>query len=159
MDAAALGAFGGRRAGLPVSGHSVRTTDAVPGEAFWRSRVCCVRQNHVGLTSVADVKPAEAKSDQPVRPSRQSAGDGDKNRIRRRGELGISRQTIAQGMPECFPLNLYARARHFLLSCVRDRGGSVRPGIPCALLIFGGKRMGITRAKHAARMRRCVSCR
>ena len=130
MDAAALGACGGRRAGLPVSGHSVRTTGAVPGEAFWRSRVCCVRQNHVGLASVADVKPAEAKSDQPVRPSRQSAGDGDKNRIRRRGELGISRQTIAQGMPECFPLNLYARAHHYLPFAYETAGAAYAPAFP-----------------------------
>ncbi len=36
-----------------------------------------------------------------------------------------------------FPLNLYARARHYPLSCVRDRGGSVRPGIPCALFVVG----------------------
>jgi hypothetical protein len=56
----------------------------------------------VGLASVADVKLAEAKSTRPGSISRQSVSDGDKNRIRRRGEHGISRQTIAQGMPECF---------------------------------------------------------
>jgi hypothetical protein len=59
-----------------------------------------VRQNRVVLAPVAGVKSAEARSAQPGLIVIQSAGDGDKG-IRRRGERGISRKAIAQGMPDC----------------------------------------------------------
>ena len=47
-----------------------------------------------------------------------------------RGERGISRKTIAQGEPECFPLNLYARVRFLCASSARDRGCSAHPAFP-----------------------------
>ena len=53
-----------------------------------------VRQNRVGLASDADVKLAEATSTRPGSIRRQSAGDGDKKEIRRRGEHDIRRKAI-----------------------------------------------------------------
>jgi hypothetical protein len=73
-----------------------------------------------------------------------------------RGERGISRKTIAQGEPECFPLNLYARVRFFMRK-QRTRPRVQRaPGFPCALLFSGGSDRHKARAHRAARMRKCV---
>ena len=44
-------------------------------------------------------------------------------RIRRRGERGISRQTIAQGMPEYLRLYLYARVRNSLGTIAHETAG------------------------------------
>jgi len=54
----------------------------------------------VVLASVADVKLPVAKPIQPDRSAIKPAAMEAKG-IRLQGELGISRQTIAQGMPEC----------------------------------------------------------
>ncbi|MGB8399334.1 hypothetical protein, partial [Bradyrhizobium sp.] len=59
-----------------------------------------VRQNRVVLAPVAGVKLSVAVSIQPDRFSLKPAATVTR-RIRRRGDHGISRQTIAQGMPEC----------------------------------------------------------
>ena len=50
-------------------------------------------------------------------------------RIRRRGERGVSRKAIAQGMSECLrsPVCSCAPNAHF---CTRDRGCSVHPAFP-----------------------------
>jgi hypothetical protein len=61
---------------------------------------CCVRQNRVVLASVADVKPAEMRRPNRAWTSLNPLATVTK-RIRRRGEHGISRKTIAQGMPDC----------------------------------------------------------
>ena len=61
---------------------------------------CCVRQNRVVLAPVAGVKLSVAKSVQPDRSAIKPAATVTR-RIRRRGEHGISRKAIAQGMPEC----------------------------------------------------------
>jgi len=86
----ASGACRGRRAGLSsVSERSAQTTGAdirmnpsakpaAPGEASWRSREGCVRQNRVVLAPVAGVKPAEERRPNRVRTILQSAGDGGK---------------------------------------------------------------------------------
>ena len=60
-----------------------------------------VRQNHVVPTPVAGAKSAESE----LRPDRAEQAVANlpatvTRRIRRRGERGISRQTIAQGMPD-----------------------------------------------------------
>ena len=59
-----------------------------------------VRQNRVVPTPVAGAKLSVASSIQPdpipIKPAATVT-----RRIRRRGERGISRKTIAQGMPDC----------------------------------------------------------
>jgi hypothetical protein len=54
-------------------------------------------------------------------------------RIRLQGELGISRQTIARGMPGCFGCTCMLVCAFLSASCTRDRGCQPAPGIPCAL--------------------------
>jgi hypothetical protein len=44
---------------------SLLAKTGVSGEALLAKPDCCVRQNRVGLASVADVKLAEVKSTQP----------------------------------------------------------------------------------------------
>ena len=61
----------------------------------------CVRQNRVVLASVADATPCGDVSAQPGADMSSIREATVTKRIRRRGERGISRQTIAQGMPEC----------------------------------------------------------
>jgi hypothetical protein len=53
--------------------------------------------------------------------------------IRLQGELGISRQTIARGMPGCFGCTCMLVCAFLSASCTRDRGCQPAPGIPCAL--------------------------
>jgi hypothetical protein len=72
-------------------------------------------------------------------------------RIRLRGERGISRQAIAQGMPECFRLYLYARVRFATPFCTRDRGCGEHPAFPAPSLGEGGSCK--PRAHRAARTR------
>jgi len=62
---------------------------------------CCVRQNRVVLASVADATPCGDVSAQPGAGTSSIREATVTKRIRRRGEHGISRQTIAQGMPAC----------------------------------------------------------
>ena len=59
-----------------------------------------VRQNRVVLAPVAGVKLAEAASTQPSLRSLNPPATVTR-RIRRRGERGISRKAIAQGMSKC----------------------------------------------------------
>jgi hypothetical protein len=76
-------------------------------------------------------------------------------RIRRRGEHGISRKTIARGMPGDFRCDRgdYARVLH-LTSHARLRVQRA-PGIPCALC-FRGRLSCKARAHRAAGSRTCV---
>ena len=107
--------FAGR---LSVSGHGAQD-----------DRCCGVRQNRVVLASVADVKLSVANLIQPDRSTIKPAAMEAKG-IRLQGELGISRQTIAQGMPACSGCNLYARVRISHQHCTRDRGCSKHPAFP-----------------------------
>jgi hypothetical protein len=59
-----------------------------------------VRQNHVVPTPVAGAKSAVANSGPAGSSSYFNPPATVTRRIRRRGERGISRQTIAQGMPD-----------------------------------------------------------
>src|ERR1700682_1666665 len=74
-----------------VSGQPARATNG----AF------SVRQDRVVLTPVAGVKSAEVLVSPPGRDKTFNPPMTVTRRIRRRGEHGISRKTIAQGMPEC----------------------------------------------------------
>jgi hypothetical protein len=90
VDAAASGAqslFAGRSS---VSEQQARRTNGV----------CCVRQNRVVSTPVAGAKLSVAASIRPDRSAIKPAATVTR-RIRRRGEHGISRKAIAQGMSDC----------------------------------------------------------
>jgi hypothetical protein len=55
-------------------------------------------------------------------------------RIRRRGEHGISRKTIAQGMPDCSVCTCYSRVRFFAHFCTRVCGCRTHPAFPAPSL-------------------------
>jgi hypothetical protein len=90
VDAAASGAqvFAGQA--LPVS-----------EKTACRRTMLSVRQNCVVLASVADVKSAEVSSSPTGLRCAFNPPMTVTKRIRRRGERGISRKTIAQGMSDC----------------------------------------------------------
>ena len=88
-----------------------------------------VRQNRVVLTPVAGAKSAVANQTRPGLRRRKNPPTTVTRRIRRRGEHGISRKAITQGMPDAsaepvcscaHPLSIAhetagaARIRHFL---------------------------------------------
>ena len=74
--------------------------------------------------------------------------------IRLRGELGISRQTIAQGMPECSSCTCMLVCALFALIAHETAGAaSTRHSLRPLVL---GETVGKARAKRAAGMRRCV---
>ena len=77
-------------------------------------------------------------------------------RIRRRGEHGISRKTIAQGMPECSVCTCMLVCVSFAHYCTRDRGCSVHPAFP-APSNFEGQGSGKPRTHRAARSQRIFS--
>jgi hypothetical protein len=51
-------------------------------------------------------------------------------RIRRRGERGVSRKTIAQGKPDCLRWTCMLVCAFFCANCTRDRGCSAHPAFP-----------------------------
>ena len=114
-----------------------------------------VRQNRVVPTPVAGAKLSVATSIQPDRSAIKPAVMEARG-IRLQGEHGISRKTIAQGMPGCSGCTCMLVCALTNAYCTRDRGCQPAPGIPCALLIEGRKRIAKPRAKRAARTRRCV---
>jgi len=73
--------------------------------------------------------------------------------IRLQGERGISRKTIAQGMPGCSGCTCMLVCAFLSASCTRDRGCQPAPGIPCALWFLEGAKSLKTSASCAARMR------
>ena len=75
-------------------------------------------------------------------------------RIRRRGERGISRKAIAQGMPECFRWTCMLVCV-FLPFCTRDRGCSVHPAFPAPS--FRGEKIHANLGRIAPRERE-ASC-
>src|SRR5882724_8176854 len=76
-------------------------------------------------------------------------------RIRLQGERGISRKTIAQGMPECSGCTcmLVCALLHTLHTRPRVQQA---PGIPCSLCLEG-QRSCKARAPCAARMQNCIN--
>ena len=68
--------------------------------------------------------------------------------IRLRGELGISRKTIARGMPECSGCTCMLVCASHTISCTRDRGCSKHPAFPAPSCL--GETVGQARAKRAA---------
>jgi hypothetical protein len=103
------------------------------GEASWRSRMSCVRQNRVVLAVVATVKPFAEMCASPtgwtassIRGAREA-----RRKVRLPGERGISRPTTAQGRPSV-RLHLYAAVRFFCATSFAQRtaGASRHPVFP-----------------------------
>ena len=99
------------------------------GHGAQDDRRCSVRQNRVVLASVADVKLPVANWIQPDRSAIKPAAMEAKG-IRLQGELGISRQTIAQGMPACSGCTCMLVCALPRAHCTRDRGCSKHPAFP-----------------------------
>src|ERR1700704_2724143 len=76
-------------------------------------------------------------------------------RIRLQGERGISRQPIAQGMPECSGCTcmLVCASLHTLHTRPRVQQA---PGIPCSPCFVRERNFHKPRAPCAARMRNCI---
>jgi len=113
------------------------------GEASWRSRMSCVRQNRVVLTVVATVKPFAEMCASPTGQTASSIRGAREARrkVRLPGEHGISRPTIAQGRPGVRP-HLYAAVQSFCAICAqRTVGAKPAPGLPCALVSPKSARM------------------
>jgi hypothetical protein len=77
--------------------------------------------------------------------------------IRLRGERGISRKTIAQGMPECSDCTCMLVCASTTISCTRDRGCSKHPAVPAPSCL--GETIGKARAKRAAGISTAVVAR
>ena len=71
---------------------------------------------------------------------RTSASDGGK-KAGRRGERGISRKTIARGMPDDFRRDLTNACACYHYLCTRGYRAHRTPGIPCALCFRGTRFM------------------
>jgi len=117
----------------------------------------CVRQNRVVPTPVAGVKLSVAKSIRPGRSAAKPAATVTR-RIRRRGERGISRKTIAQGMPDCLRWTCMLVCV-FWCTTLRTRPRVQRAsGIPCSLFLSRGQRNANLGHNRAARRRTCIWC-
>jgi hypothetical protein len=89
----------GRTALLPNS-PKLRRKGTRPGEACWRRRVAygkTVWSRHPLLVSSCRWRHRSDRIDEAIKPAATVT-----KRIRRRGERGISRKAIAQGMSDCF---------------------------------------------------------
>src|ERR1700694_4013521 len=112
-----------RRRASVVAGR-VEPRERLPGAQD--ERRFSVRQNRVVLTPVAGAKSAVANSNPTGVEEALNPPTTVTRRIRRRGEHGISRKAITQGMPDASAEPLCSCA-HPLLHCVRDRGCSAHP--------------------------------
>ncbi len=90
---------------------------------FWRPLLASSRRRF------CEIQPGFAKTFNP--PATEARG------IRLRGEHGISRKPIAQGMPGCSGCTCMLVCASSSANCTRDRGCQPAPGIPCALLTEG----------------------
>ena len=73
--------------------------------------------------------------------------------IRLQGERGISRQTIAQGMPECSGCTCMLVCASLCIHCTRDRGCSEHPAFPAPSVFGEGTSSCKPRAQCVARTR------
>ena len=76
--------------------------------------------------------------------------------IRLQGELGISRQTIAQGMPECSSCTCMLVCALPCAHCTRDRGCSKHPAFP-APSVLRERNFSKARTQFVSRERETVS--
>jgi hypothetical protein len=99
-----------------------------PSRAFMRvdERRSCVRRSRVVLTPRRWRQVAWS----------YSRGDGGK-KAGHRGEHEISRQTIAQGRPDCFRFTCMLVCVFLMCICTRDRGCSAHPVFPAPSILVG----------------------
>src|SRR4029079_11780382 len=88
-----------------------------------------VRQNRVVPTPVSGAKLPVANSIRPDRSAIKPAAMEARG-IRLQRERGISRQPIAQGMPECSVCTCMLVCAFLRKHCTRDRGCSKHPAFP-----------------------------
>ena len=93
------------------------------------------RQSRVVLAPVAGVKPAEVLRNPTGFRQTFNPPATEARGIRLRGEHGISRKPIAQGMPGCSGCTCMLVCASSSANCTRDRGCQPAPGIPCALFL------------------------
>src|SRR3984893_7896498 len=97
-----------------------------------------VRQNRVVLTPVAGAKSAVATQTRPELRSHLNPPTTVTRRIRRRGERGISRRAITQGMPDASAEPVCSCA-HFLVHLAHETAGAARTRHSLRPLIFEGE--------------------
>ena len=100
----------------------------------------------------------EGASAQPGAMRRQFAKRWRQERIRLRGEHGISRQTTAQGRPGCLGCPVFPLCIACAMFSTGAMGASRRPVFPAPSVTKEGKETRIARTEHAARMRTHVRC-
>jgi hypothetical protein len=119
-----------RRTALNPPSLKLRRTGTKPVEAFGAGG--CVRQNRVVLAPVAGVKSAEVFVSPTGRDKAANPSMTVTRGIRRRGERGISRKTIAQGrrnaptVPVCSCAFSFVHVAHETAGAARTRR-SLRP--------------------------------
>src|ERR1700736_2885632 len=97
-----------------------------------------VRQNRVVLTPVAGAKSAVATQTRPGLRSHLNPPTTVTRRIRRRGERGISRKAITQGMPDASAEPVCSCA-HFLVQLAHETAGAARTRHSLRPLLFGAR--------------------
>jgi hypothetical protein len=100
----------------------------------WSGEGSCVRQNRVVLAPVAGVKSAEVFASPTGSRKTVNSPMTEARGIRLRGELGISRQTIAQGRPDALRWTCMLVCALLCAHCTRDRGCSAHPVFPAPSL-------------------------
>src|SRR5665213_3750054 len=85
-------------------------------------------------------------------------GDGGK-KARSPGRARISRQTIAQGRPECFRFTCMLVCAFSVHQCTRDRGCSAHPVFPAPSFFLGARTNLKNSGKSLSRERGVLSCR
>jgi hypothetical protein len=90
---------GARTNGAALAFGETRRTCTKPGEAFGEDGLRTAKPCGPGTRCWCQVREGEVA--QPGRPFAVNSLTTVTRRIRRRGEHGISRQAIAQGMPDC----------------------------------------------------------
>jgi hypothetical protein len=132
----------------------MQTNGAIVQRSHLAKLDCCVRQNRVGLASVADVKLAEAKSARPGSislnpPATVTKTNSSPGRARHKPSNHCAGKV---GVP---PLNLYARVR-FVLPIARETAGTACTRLSLRPSISRDEIAAIARAHHAARTIKCV---
>ena len=106
---------------------------------------------HPWLVSSCRWRIRSNRIDCAIKPAAMEA-----RRIRLQGERGISRQTIAQGMPECSGCTCMLVCALPRAHCTRDRGCSKHPAFPAPSRLRE-RNFSKPRAQCVARTRTCIS--
>ena len=111
-----------------------RAAKAVSDRSAPDERRCCVRQNRVVPAPVAGVELCGGEVPDRVQPSLLIRGATEARGIRLRGDHGLSRKAIAQGMSDRLRCTCMLVCAPFCAHCTRDRGCSVHPAFPAPSL-------------------------